>query len=110
MILQNIEYDQLTHEDPFCVKELNEIVELMVEAISSTRKTIRVAGEDFPHDVVKSRLLQLDSEHIRFVMDCMRENTTKVRNIKQYLLTALFNAPTTINNYYTSLVNHDFYG
>ena len=67
-------------------------------------------GSDFPHEIVKSRLLKLNGEHIRFVMDCMKENTTKIRNIKQYLLTALFNAPTTIGNYYSSLVNHDMYG
>jgi len=59
--------------------------------------------------VVKSRLLKLNGEHIRFVFDCLQANTTKVRNIKQYLLATLFNAPTTIGNYYTSLVNHDLY-
>jgi hypothetical protein len=63
-----------------------------------------------PKEVVKSRFLKLDSEHIKFVLDCMRENTTKVRNIKQYLLAALYNAPITIGNYYTALVNHDLYG
>ena len=57
--------------------------------------------------MVRSRLLKLDSEHIRFVMDCMQKNTTEVRNMKQYLLTVLFNAPTTISNYYTAQVNHD---
>ena len=60
--------------------------------------------------MVKSRLLKLDGEHIKFVFDCLQENTTKVRNIKQYLLTTLFNAPTTIGNYYSALVNHDLYG
>ena len=67
----------------------------------------RIAGSDFPHEVVRSRFLKLTSEHIRFVMDCMKKNTTDVRNMKQYLLTVLFNSPTTINNYYTAQVNHD---
>lgn len=79
----------------------------MLEVVSAKRKTTRIAGTDFPHEVVRSRFLKLNSEHIQFVLKCMKENTTKVRNIKQYLLTVLFNAPTTISNYYTSLVNHD---
>ena len=83
---------------------------IMVETVCAKRKFTRVAGSDFPHEVVKSRLLKLNCDHVRFVMDCMRQNTTKIRNIKQYLLAALFNAPTTMSNYYTSLVNHDMYG
>ena len=71
------------------------------------RKTIRIAGDDYPAELVKAKFMKLDSEHIRFVLDCMRENTTKIRNIKQYLKAALFNAPSTIGNYYTSLVSHD---
>jgi hypothetical protein len=110
IIRENIEYDILM-QDKFCdIDQLDEIVELMVETVCSKRKSIRVSGSDFPHAVVKSRLLKLDSEHIRFIFDCLRENTTKVRNIKQYLLATLFNAPTTIGNYYSSLVNHDLYG
>lgn len=110
LILKNIEYDLLQQEAGPYVDDLDEIVEIMVETICARRKFTRVAGSDFPHEVVKSRLLKLNSEHIRFVMDCMRQNTTKIRNIKQYLLAALFNAPTTIRNYYTALVNHDLYG
>jgi len=110
LILENIEYDFLKREAGPYSDDLDEIVEIMVETVCAKRKHTRVAGSDFPHEVVKSRLLKLNSEHIRFVMDCMRENTTKVRNIKQYLLAALFNAPTTIGNYYTALVNHDMYG
>ena len=110
IIRENIEYDIL-RLDKFCdIDRLDEIVELMVETVCSKRKSIRVSGNDFPHAIVKSRLLKLDSEHIRFIFDCLRENTTKVRNIKQYLLATLFNAPTTIGNYYSSLVNHDLYG
>lgn len=110
LILENIEYDFLKREVGPYSDDLDEIVEIMVETVCAKRKYTRVAGSDFPHKVVKSRLLKLNSEHIRFVMTCMKENTTKIRNIKQYLLAALFNAPTTIGNYYTALVNHDMYG
>ena len=86
------------------------IVELLVETVCAKRKTTRIAGADFPHEVVRSRFLKLDSSHIEFVMDCLQKNTTEVRNMKQYLLTVLFNAPTTMSNHYTSQVNHDMYG
>jgi hypothetical protein len=66
-----------------------------------SRKTIRIAGDDYPAELVKSKFMKLDSEHIQFVFDCMKENTTKIRNIKQYLRAVLFNAPSTIGNYYT---------
>ncbi|MDL2232184.1 DUF6017 domain-containing protein [Ruminococcaceae bacterium OttesenSCG-928-L11] len=110
IVRENISYDILCLDKHCSIDQLDEVVELMVETICSKRKTVRVAGNDFPHEIVKSRLLKLDSEHIRFVFDCLRENTSKVRNIKQYLLATLFNAPTTIGNYYSSLVNHDMYG
>lgn len=89
---------------------LEAIVELMVEAICSSRKSLRVAGEELPAEAVKNRLLQVDSETIEFVLDCMKANTTKIKNIKQYLLTALYNAPLTISSHFASLVNHDLYG
>ena len=91
-------------------EELDGIVELLVETVCAKRKTTRIAGADFPHEVVRSRFLKLDSSHIEFVMDCLQKNTTEVRNMKQYLLTVLFNAPTTMSNHYTSQVNHDMYG
>ena len=107
LILENIEYDYLRREvDPY-QENLDEIVELMVETVCAKRQTTRIAGSDFPHEVVRSRFLKLDSEHIRFVMDCMQKNSSEIRNMKQYLLTVLFNAPTTISNYYTAQVNHD---
>ena len=107
LILENIEYDYLCREFATYREDLDEIVELMVETVCARRKTTRIAGSDFPHEVVRSRFLKLDSEHIRFVMDSLQKNTTEVRNMKQYLLTVLFNAPTTISNHYTSQVNHD---
>ncbi len=110
MIQENICYDDFVREHPYDAGQLDEMVELMVEAVCSNKKTIRVAGNDFPQAVVKSRLLKLNSEHIRFVFDCLRENTTQVRNMKQYLLTVLYNAPVTIENHYAAQVNHDLYG
>ena len=109
LILENIEYNYLCREFATYREDLDEIVELMVETVCARRKTTRIAGGDFPHEVVRSRFLKLDSEHIRFVMDSLQKNTTEVRNMKQYLLTVLFNAPTTISNHYTSQVNHDMY-
>ena len=89
---------------------LDEIVDLMLETVCTARKTIRIAGDDYPAELVKSKFMKLNSSHIEFILDCMRENTTKVRNIKQYLKAVLFNAPSTIDSYYTALVNHDLYG
>lgn len=79
----------------------------MVEAVCSNRKTLRVAGNNFPQAVVKSRLQKLENEHVRFVFDCLKENTTQVRNMKQYLLAVLYNAPATMENHYAARVNHD---
>ena len=109
LILENIEYDYLCREFATYREDLDEIVELMVETVCARSKTTRIAGSDFPHEVVRSRFLKLDSEHIRFVMDSLQKNTTEVRNMKQYLLAVLFNAPTTMNNHFTSLVNHDMH-
>lgn len=107
IIKENIEYDILKEDKPYDQDRLDEIVDIMLETVCSARKRIRIAGDDYPAELVKAKLMKLDSEHIRFVLDCMRENTTKVRNIKQYLKAALFNAPSTIGSYYTSLVAHD---
>ena len=110
LILENIEYDYLIRNHPLDRDRLDELVELMVDTVCSHRETIRIAGDDYPAEVVKSRFLKLDSSHIEYVLDRMRENTTYVRNIKKYLLAALYNAPATIGSYYTSLVSHDMYG
>lgn len=110
LILENIEYDYLIQNHRLDRDRLDELVELMVDTVCSRRETIRIAGDDYPAEVVKSRFLKLDSSHIEYVLDRMRENTTYVRNIKKYLLAALYNAPATIGSYYTSLVNHDLYG
>ena len=110
LILENIEYDILVQNESMDRDRLDELVELMVDTVCSRRETIRIAGDDYPAEVVKSRFLKLNSSHIEYVLDRMRENTTYVRNIKKYLLAALYNAPVTIDSYYTSLVSHDMYG
>ena len=107
IIMENIEYDALMQNPKMDKERLDEIVDLMLETVCSARKTLRIAGDDYPAELVKSKFLKLNSSHIEFVMDCMRENTTKIRNIKQYLRAVLFNAPSTIDNYYTALVAHD---
>ena len=110
IVYGNIEYDILCEDNTVNRDQLDEIAELIVDTVCSARKTIRIAGDDYPAEVVKSRFLKLDSSHVQYVIDCMKNNTTYVRNIKKYLLAALYNAPATINNYYSSLVQHDLYG
>ena len=110
VVLENIGYEYLIEDPKMDREQLDEIAELIVDTVCSARKTIRVAGDDYPAEVVKSRFMKLDSSHVQYVMDCMRDNTTYVRNIKKYLLAALYNAPVTIGNYYSSLVQHDMYG
>ena len=107
LILENIDYDVLASDPHVDREQLDEIVDLLQETVCSTRSRIRVAGNDYPAEVVRSKLLKLNSEHIRFVMDCLKQNTTRIRNIRQYLLTALFNAPSTMSSYYAALVAHD---
>ena len=110
IILENIDYDILTQDERLDQSRLDELVELMVDTVCTNRQMIRIAGDDYPAEVVKSRFLKLNSAHIQYILDRMRENTTYVRNIKKYLLAALYNAPVTMESYYTSLVSHDLYG
>lgn len=107
-IKENIEYDCLLEQ--YGRERMDEILELMLEAVCLPKTHIRIGGEDFPAEVVKSRLLKLNSTHIQYVFECIDKNTTKVRNIKNYLLTTLYNAPATIDHYYRAEVNHDLYG
>ena len=85
-----------------------QIVDLLVDTCSTKRKILRIAGDDKPAEVVRSRLKKLNADHIRFVLGCLAENTAPVRNMKQYLLAMLYNAPTTMNLYYQNKTNHDF--
>ena len=110
LILDNIEYALLAARNPTDRARLDELVHLMLDTVCARRKTIRIAQNDFPTEVVKSQLLKLNAEHIQYVLDRMRQNTTEIRNIKQYLLAALYNAPLTMENYYAAQINHDLYG
>ena len=108
IIMDNIEYEHLCqHVKGIDRETLDEIVDLLVETVCSARKSIRIAGDDYPAELVKSKFMKLDSSHIEFVFDCLSKNTSEIRNIKKYLLAMLFNAPSTINGYYAALVAHD---
>lgn len=107
LICENISYDLLLQERPYEQDLIDCYVELMVETCCSGRETIRVNQEDVPADVVRSRLLKLDKMHIEYVMECLRNNTTQVGNIRAYTLSVLYNAPVTIGQYYASQVAHD---
>lgn len=105
-----LETDILILDHPTEKETLEGILDILAETCSSRRKEIRIAGDDMPKEVVKGRLMKLNSLHIQYVLDCLHENTSEVRNMKQYLLAALFNAPATISPYYQNRVNHDFHG
>lgn len=108
IVERNLSFDSLCITHNFDRSTLEGIVDLMVEAICSKAPYIRIGGQDVPQSVVKSRFLKLDSGHIEYVLICLAQNTTKVRNMKQYLLTALYNAPATIDAYYQNWVQSDF--
>lgn len=110
IIRDNLELEILSQDKSFDVDRVNEMVEIMLDAICSTRPTIRINGEDMPQEVVKSRFLKLNSSHIEYVLHAMRECPSDIRNIRAYMLTTLYNASLTIDNYYSALVNHDLYG
>jgi hypothetical protein len=110
ILKENIAFDSLCCERRYSADVLEELLELMLETVCSTKKTIRVGGEDKPAEVVKSRMMKLNQFHIEYVLETLDNNTTDVRNIKGYMLTTLYNAPGTMGNYYKSRVNHDLYG
>lgn len=107
IIKENIDYDVLSVNLNRDASMLDEIVDLMTETVCTQKSNLVIAGDTYPAAIVKSKLLKLTSEHIEYVIDCMRENTSDIRNIKKYLLAALFNAPSTIDSYYTTKVHHD---
>ena len=110
IIKENLDYDILCQDLKFDKDRFREIMDIMLDAVCSTAPTIRINGEDMPQQVVKSRFLKLNSSHIEYIFEVMNKNPADIRNIKAYLLTALYNASLTIDNYYSALVNHDFYG
>jgi|GEM_PF-1481393 len=107
-IKENIDYEIL--KERYTDGMLEEIVSVMVEAVCGTAPTVRIGDNEFPREVVKSQMLKINSEHVEYVIDCIRKNTTKVRNIKAYMLRCIYSAPQTISHYYTAEVNHDLYG
>ena len=108
LVKENIEYDILCER--YGRERMDEVVELILEAVCVQRPYFRICGQDYPGEVVKSRMLKLGSQHIEYVFNCIDTNTKKVRNIKSYMLTTLYNAPATIDHYYRAEVNHDLYG
>ena len=105
---QSLEVDLLLRLCPDDEDTIYQIVDMLVDTCSTKRKMLRIAGDDKPTEVVRSRLKKLNADHIRFVLDSLAENTAPVRNMKQYLLAMLYNAPTTMNLYYQNKTNHDF--
>ena len=110
IVRDNTDYDILVRQFPEQADEINELISIMVDVICSQKATIRVNGEEKPHDVVKSRLLKLNSSHIEYVLAALKKNTSDVRNIRSYLITALYNAPVTMSSFYRAEVNHDMFG
>ena len=110
LLLKNIEYPILVQNNPMDTMRLDELVELMLDVVCSKRAAIHISGEEMPAEVVKSRFLKLGAEHIQYVLDCLKDNAPRIRNIKQYLLAALYNAPLTIENYYAAQIDHDLCG
>ena len=108
IICDNIEYDILCQS--YKPESVEELVELMLDAICTTKKYLQINGEAMPAQVVKNRLLKVGYEHIQYVFFSLSKNTTKVKNIRQYMLTVLYNAPVTINQFYDAEVRHDMYG
>ena len=104
---RSLEIELLLRLYPDDEDTIYQIVDLLVDTCDSKRNLIRIAGDDKPAEVVLSRLKKFNADHIRFVLDCLAANTSPIRNMKQYLLAALFNAPTTIQLYYQNKVNHD---
>ena len=110
IIKDNIEYDYLIQDRYLDRDRIEEILALILETVCTKRRTIRIAGDDYPAELVKAKFMKLNSSHIEYVLEAMNKNPSDIRNIRAYLLTALYNASLTIDNYYSALVNHDFYG
>lgn len=105
--LKSLDIESLKERYPHSREHIDEILEIILDVVCFNRKQIRIAGDDKPVQVVKSQFMKLDYSHIEFVLNCMKENTTQIKNMKQYILAVLYNATITINNYYSSLVQHD---
>jgi len=107
IIRENIDYSIMIERYPYDQAQIDEIADLILETLCTARKTIRIAGDDYPAELVKAKFLKIHGGHLEFMLDCLKKNTTEIRNIKKYLLAVLFNAPSTIDSYYTAQVAHD---
>ncbi len=108
LIYDNIEYEHFKKHGAITVCErIEEVADIIIETLCSTKPTINIAGDEYPAELVKDKMLKLNSSHIEYVFECLNKNTTYIRNIRRYLLATLFNAPSTIDSYYSALVNHD---
>lgn len=110
IVKENIDYEILKADMKYQYELLDELVDIIVDVVAVQRKSIRISGADYPYKLVRDKLLKLDSGHINYVLDSMKRTTTHIANIKAYLLTALYNAPNTISNYYRAEVNYYEYG
>ncbi|MDE7250659.1 MAG: hypothetical protein K2N82_12440 [Lachnospiraceae bacterium] len=110
IVKENIDYEILKADMKYQYELLDELVEIIVDVVAVQRKNIRIGGADYPYELVKGKFLKLSSGHIHYVLDSMEKTTTHIKNIKAYLLTALYNAPNTISNYYSAEVNYYEYG
>ena len=104
---EKLNIDYLIQRNPFETGRINEILELMVDVLCSKAKTIRISGDDKPADVVKAQFMKIDPDHMEYILQCFMNQVKDIRNIKQYLLATIYNAPLTIDHYYTAKVNHD---
>ena len=111
VIKANIEYDSIMQNQAWKDRDLyDELFEIICEVVCVKRKSVRVGGEEYPYELVKSKFLKLNSSHLLYVIECMQNTTSKITNIKAYMITALYNAPNTMNHYYQQAVQHDMYG
>ena len=111
IIKENIEYDHYMKYSDWQDREIyDELFEIICEVVCVKHKTVRIGGDDYPYELVKSKFLKLNSSHLNYVIGCMKNTTTKITNIKAYMVTTLYNAPSTINHYYQLEVQHDMYG
>lgn len=111
LIRENIDYDIMMQDYEWKHRDMyEELYQIICDVVCVPRQEVRIAGEDYPYSLVKSKFLKLKKSHLEYVIGCMERNTTKIVNIKAYLITALYNAPNTISHYYSAEVNHDMCG
>ena len=111
IIRENIDYDIMMSDKRWEDREMyDELYQIICDVVCVPKKVVRIGGENYPYNLVKSKFLKLTSSHLQYVIGCMKNNTTKVGNIRAYLITALYNAPNTMSHYYSPEVNHDLYG